>query len=200
MDCCFFSYFHRFGEEPLNPQESILEKTHLVRIYLQELIFIYQDNFEYFAEINVLVSVIFKISRECNLTLKAKSTTSVKIKGFAQKLIKVCNFDGVTTSFKKTIIWKKVTSITKSREFSRIFGYIWNILWLHLIADEKFIPWYCVNAMLPCQILCWYGNIMNMFQRKSLKLQCKKTTSKKEEIIKLHSDLLRVFSEQFFWI
>ena len=43
------------------------------------------------------------------------------------------------------------------------------------------------------QILCYYGDIMNMFQRKSLKLQYKKITSKKEEIIRLHSDSLRAF-------
>ena len=72
VDCCFFSYFHGFGEEPLNPQESIREKTHLVRIHLQEWILIYQDNFEYFAEINVIVSIIFKILRECNLTNKSQ--------------------------------------------------------------------------------------------------------------------------------
>ena len=36
-------------------------------------------------------------------------------------------------------------------------------------------------------------NVMNMFQRKSLKLQCKKTTNKKEELIRLRSDSLRVF-------
>ena len=40
------------------------------------------------------------------------------------------------------------------------------------------------------QILCYYGNIMNMFQQKSLKLQCKKTNIKKEEIIRLYSDSL----------
>ena len=40
------------------------------------------------------------------------------------------------------------------------------------------------------QILLYYGN-MNMFQRKSLKLYCKKSTSKKEEIIRLHSASLR---------
>ena len=68
VDCCFFSCFHGFDEEPFNPQETIREKTRLVRIYLQEWILFYQDNFEYFAGINVLVSVIFKISRECNLT------------------------------------------------------------------------------------------------------------------------------------
>ena len=68
VDCYFFSCFHGFGEEPLDPQESIREKTRLVRIHLQEWILIYQDNFEYFAEINVIVSIIFKILRECNLT------------------------------------------------------------------------------------------------------------------------------------
>ena len=40
------------------------------------------------------------------------------------------------------------------------------------------------------QILCYYGNIMNMFQQKSLKLQCKKISSKKEEIIRIYSDSL----------
>ena len=40
------------------------------------------------------------------------------------------------------------------------------------------------------QILLYYGNIMNMFPRKSLKLQCKKTTSKKVEIIRVHSGSL----------
>ena len=34
---------------------------------------------------------------------------------------------------------------------------------------------------------------MDMFQQKSLKLQCKKTASKKEEIVRLHSGSLRVF-------
>ena len=43
------------------------------------------------------------------------------------------------------------------------------------------------------QILLYYGNIINMFQRKSLKLICKKTTSKKEEMIRLHSESLRDF-------
>ena len=43
------------------------------------------------------------------------------------------------------------------------------------------------------QILLYYGNIMNMFQQKSLELQCKKTISKKEEIIRLHSESLKDF-------
>ena len=43
------------------------------------------------------------------------------------------------------------------------------------------------------QILLDYGNIMNMFQRKSLKLQCEKTTSQKEEMVRLHSESLRDF-------
>ena len=34
---------------------------------LQEWIVIYQDDFEHLAEINILVSIIIKISRECNL-------------------------------------------------------------------------------------------------------------------------------------
>ena len=37
LDCSFLdSYFHGFSEEPVNPQESIREKTHLVTIHLQE--------------------------------------------------------------------------------------------------------------------------------------------------------------------
>ena len=47
------------------------------------------------------------------------------------------------------------------------------------------------------QILCYYGNIVNMFQRKSLNLQCKKTISKKEEMIRLYSDSLKVQSCRF---
>ena len=59
LDSCVFSYFHGFGQEPLNPQESISEKTHLVTIQLKRSIFIFQDNFE----INVFVSSVFKFSR-----------------------------------------------------------------------------------------------------------------------------------------
>ena len=43
------------------------------------------------------------------------------------------------------------------------------------------------------QILCYYGNIINIFQRKYLKLQCKKTTYKKKDMIRLHTDSLRNF-------
>ena len=37
-------------------------------MHLQELVLIYQDSFENFAEINVIVSIIFKILREYNLS------------------------------------------------------------------------------------------------------------------------------------
>ena len=113
VDSCFFSYFRGFGEELSNPEEEPKrEKTHLVRIHLQEWIFIYQDNIEYFAEINVLISVIPKISRECNMTNE-------------RQIHNICEniFQGDTADFRK-IIWRKVTSIIKSREFSRIFGHI----------------------------------------------------------------------------
>ena len=64
---------------------------------------------------------------------------------------------------------------------------------MHLITDEKFIP----VILREChddtmQILLYYENIMNMFQRMYLKSQCKKTTSNKEEI-RLHSESLRDF-------
>ena len=39
------------------------------------------------------------------------------------------------------------------------------------------MPWYCVNKALPCH----YVN--TILPRKFLKLQCKKTTCKKEEIV-----------------
>ena len=58
------SYFHGFGKEPLNAQELMREKTHPVMIHLEEWIFTCQDDFE----INALVSIVFKISRECDLT------------------------------------------------------------------------------------------------------------------------------------
>ena len=67
---------------------------------------------EYFAEINVLVSVISKISRECNMTNERQ------IHNISENI-----FQGDTADFRK-IIWRKVTSIIKSREFSRIFGHI----------------------------------------------------------------------------
>ena len=87
---------------------------------------------------------------------------------------------------------EKVTLIAKSCEFSRIFGYIWNILRLHLITDEKFLPWCWVNTMLP-----WH--YANMFQQKSLKLQCKKPAIKKAIIIRFQSGSLN-FLEQHLWI
>ena len=84
-------------------------------------------------------------------------------------------FHGVTTDFRKTIIWKKVTSITKSPEFSRIF---WSYIKYLMIASYK---WWKIHTVIlrecyhdTMRILLYYGNIMNMFQQKSLKLQCKK--------------------------
>ena len=127
--------------------------------------------------------------------MKAKSTISAKyfsgrnFKAFVYKLITVCIFHGVTTDFRKTIIWKKVTSITKSREFSRTFDLMiasYNWWKIHTVILRE-----CYHDTM--QILLYYGNIMNMFQQKSLELQCKKTISKKEEIIRLHSESLKDF-------
>ena len=48
-------------------------------------------------------------------------------------------------------------------------------LMIFLITEEKLIPWYCVNTML-----LWhdknYENIMNMLQRKYLKLESPEQT------------------------
>ena len=67
VDRCFFNYSQRFGGQPLNPQESVYEKIYLITVHLQKFIFIFSGNSEYLAEINVFVSVIFKISTEFNL-------------------------------------------------------------------------------------------------------------------------------------
>ena len=48
VDCYLFSYFHGSVKKPVNLQESIREKTHLARIHLRELIFVYQNKSEYF--------------------------------------------------------------------------------------------------------------------------------------------------------
>ena len=68
VDSYFFSYFHGFGEEPFNLQKSVCEEINLATIHLQEWIAFFRDNFEYLTEINDLISIIIKISRECNLT------------------------------------------------------------------------------------------------------------------------------------
>ena len=132
--------------------------------------------------------------------IKAKSTISAKIFfretlwGLCIKTDKSAYFWRRTTDFRKTFKWKKITSITKSREISRIFGHIWNILWLHLITDEKSIPWYCVITILPWH----YANTMLLWKyyeyvSRNVFKTVKKATSKKDEIIKLHSDSLRFF-------
>ena len=105
VDCCLFCYFHGFGEERLNPQKLIREKTHLVRIHLQERIFTYQDDFKYFAEINVL-------------------------------------------------------AILNVRNVFETFSY---------------------HGTMQI-LLCYYENIMNMFQRKSLKLQCKEQPVRRKKL------------------
>ena len=141
------------GEEPLNPQESIREKTHIVTIPLPEWVFIYQENFE----INVLVSIVFNISRERNLTNESQIHDTLKnifqedtlrplhrnwdsayfwrshdrfwknnylIAENFRHLVKISTHF-VTENFclymAKGNIWKKATSKTKPREFSRIF-------------------------------------------------------------------------------
>ena len=42
VENCSFSYFHVFAREPINTQESLCEKNHLVTIYLLEKIFIFR--------------------------------------------------------------------------------------------------------------------------------------------------------------
>ena len=89
-------------------------------------------------------------------------------------------FDDVTTGFIKTIIVKNLLNLM---ELHLTFNW-----WTNLTV---ILRKYCVTLSL-CK---YYGNIMNMVQRSFLKLQCKKTASRKDEIIRQHSDLLT-----FFWI
>ena len=123
-DICFFSYFHGFAEEPLNPQESIREKTHLVTTYFQEWIFIYQDNFEYFAEINVLVSIIFKISRKYDLTNESQ------IHNICEN---ICNIFGHFCNF-----WSHMKHLMIATDEKFIPWYCVNTM----------LPWHYANTML----------------------------------------------------
>ena len=154
VDSCFFSYLHVFGKRPLNPPKTIREKTHLVRIHLQELIFIYQNNFEYLTEINVLVSIIFKILREC-YSINESQIRNIRENIFQENGLGplhrnwyLCVFWRCHNRFHKTIIWKKLMNL---REFSSYIKYL-------MIAcyDWWKIPWYCANTMSQC----YYANTM----------------------------------------
>ena len=119
------SYFHGFWVELLNPQESIREKTYLATIHLQEWIFTYQDDFE----INVLVSVIFKISRECNLTDESQ-IQDIHENGF-QSLLRSLHKNWQQIRFPltgKISSGKIFLTLPKFRHLSptKIFTLIWN--------------------------------------------------------------------------
>ena len=64
--------------------------------------FHYQSNFEYLADLNFLFPRYLR-------------------KYFSGKCLETDNTDRVTTDFGKIIVWKKVTSIAKPREFGRVF-------------------------------------------------------------------------------
>ena len=123
--------------------------------------------------------------------MKAKSAISAKI--FSRKtLYGLCiEIDNSAYFWRRHNRFHKNNYTKKAPKINRIFRHMKNILWSHLNIDEKFLPHFIM------QILCYYGNTMNMFQRKFLKLQCKKTASKEEEIIRLHSDSLRFFQSSF---
>ena len=67
VDSYFFSYFHGFGEKAFNLQESVCEKICLATMHLQERILFIRIILN-MAEIYVFISIIIKISRECNLS------------------------------------------------------------------------------------------------------------------------------------
>ena len=102
VDSYLFTYFHWFGEEPFTLQESVCERIHLVTINLLKLTIIYQDNFEYLAEINVLVSIIIKISKECNFD-QWKSNPQYPWKYFSGKRFNIREIDN--TRYIKTLFW-----------------------------------------------------------------------------------------------
>ena len=79
VDSCFFTYFHIFGKEPVNPQESIFEKILLVRIHLQVWIFTYQYNFDYWWKLTFLNQLFSKFQDNVIWPMKAKSAISAKI-------------------------------------------------------------------------------------------------------------------------
>ena len=161
VDCCFFSYFYGSDEESLNPQESIHEKTHLTTMHLQEWILIYQVNIEYFCGTQLSCFSYFQNFERMyfdqwkpNLQYLWKYFAGRHFKAYVQRLITVRIFHGVNR-FQKNNYMKKGTYIKKSREFSRIFDHIQNILWLHPITDENsyrdtawMLPWHYANTTL----------------------------------------------------
>ena len=130
VDNSFYSSFPVFWEEPFNPEESAWEKihfvtVHLVTVHLQESIFIFRIILNNWWKLTLLFQSFWKFRENVTWTMKVKSTISAKIfsgkryKAFAEKSITLVILGSVTTDFRKAFIWKKVTSIAKSRKCSR---------------------------------------------------------------------------------
>ena len=78
----------------------------------------FQDKCEYFWKIIVFVLTIFNISRKCNLINKSY------IHNICEHIFQGYTFSARHNRLQRNNYIKKVTSITKCREFSRIFGHI----------------------------------------------------------------------------
>ena len=178
VDSCFFSYLHVFGKRPLNPPKTIREKTHLVRIHLQELIFIYQNNFEYLTEINVLVSIIFKILREC-YSINESQIRNIRENIFQENGLGplhrnwyLCVFWRCHNRFHKTIIWKKLMNL---REFFVIYKISYDrMLWLMentVILRKYYVTMLLCKYYVTMEILwiCFNEKFWNYNLRKKKK-------------------------------
>ena len=128
---CSFCNFHGFGEEPLTLRNQYVRK-------LISLGYICRNEFSFISiilniwwQLTILFRLFSKFREnviwqwKLNLGCRRKYFSGKRFKAFAcKKLITACNIDGVKIDFRKTIISKKVTSVTKSSEFSRILCHI----------------------------------------------------------------------------
>ena len=124
VNSCFFSYFHVFGEEPLNAPESVCEKTLLVKIHLQVWIFIYQDNFFNWWKLTFLYLLFSKFRENIIWRMKAKSAISAKT-FFRKTHYGLCiEIDNSAYFWRRHNIFHKNSHMKKAPEFNRIFRYI----------------------------------------------------------------------------
>ena len=121
VDNCFFSYSHVFDEEPLNPQESIHEKTHsLGRICRNEFSFI-RIIFSNWRKLTFLFQLFSKFWENVIWPKKAKSAISAKI-FFRKTLWGLCTETDISTYFwQRHDRFHKNNYLKKAPEFNRIF-------------------------------------------------------------------------------
>ena len=118
-------------------------------------------------EINVLVSLIFKIPREFNLINESQIHNICEnifqgdtLRSFHVNWQPRVFFTASQQISKKLLYEKRQLQLQNLVNSAEYLFILWNILWLNLITDEKFIPWYCVNTMLPWN----YANTMLLWK------------------------------------